>query len=65
MPNTESTENKLSGKEMLLSLLQKKLGSSLSLLEKNTSEQMSSLTMTSKTFSEFDTNLHRLTKQIE
>ena len=65
MPNTESAEKKLSGKEMLISLLQKKLGSSLALLEKNTTAQMSSLTMTSKTFSEFDTNLLRLTKQIE
>ena len=65
MPGLENAENKLLGKDMLLSLLQKRLGSSLTLLEKNTSEQMSSLKMTSKTFSEFDTNLLRLTKQIE
>ena len=65
MPGLENAENKLLGKDMLLSLLQKRLGSSLTLLEKNTSEQMSSLKMTSKTFSDFDTHLLRLTKQIE
>ena len=46
MPGLENAENKLLGKDMLLSLLQKRLGSSLTLLEKNTSEQMSSLKMT-------------------
>ena len=58
------TESK-TGKDILLSLLKNSFASSLSLLEKRTEEQMTSLTFTSKTFSDFTSQLDNLSKQVE
>ena len=58
------TESK-TGKDILLSLLKNSFAPSLTLLEKRTEEQMTSLTFTSKTFSDFTSQLDNLSKQVE
>ena len=62
----ENTKTEVkSGKDILLSLLKNSFASSLSLLEKRTEEQMTSLTFTSKTFADFTSHLDNLAKQVE
>lgn len=67
MPSIEGIPGESSpvGKDILLSLLQKSFGTSLTYLETRADEQMNSLRYTSKTFSDFDANLQYLTKQVE
>ena len=62
MPSIEGIPGESSpvGKDILLSLLQKSFGTSLTYLETRADEQMNSLRYTSKTFSDFESNTLKL-----